>query len=271
MSLSWQALAIDGTRRHTKPRYTDEQLYAMIQYVYSLQPPPNPNKMDDLAMHGQAIFEREWCSRCHSGDTYGGSKLTPVGGFKTPDNHCAADDIYEKLVGTDPNLALSTRKGTGLYRVPLLRGVWYRGSLEHNGSIATLKDWFDPRRVESDYVPTGWKGPPRTKTRGFRVTHSGSIFLTRSTRRWSPSCEPCERLATAPGTAPDRHRDLARDEGCQRPQGGKPMSFSNFINIGSDRKLSSVGSTLSHITRGSRSSQAVCSHLNASFFSPRAA
>jgi hypothetical protein len=30
--------------------------------------------------------------------------------------------------------------------------------LEHNGSVATLEDWFDPRRTRDDYVPTGFKG-----------------------------------------------------------------------------------------------------------------
>ncbi len=29
---------------------------------------------------------------------------------------------------------------------------------EHNGSVATLEDWFDPARLRDDYVPTGFKG-----------------------------------------------------------------------------------------------------------------
>jgi hypothetical protein len=28
----------------------------------------------------------------------------------------------------------------------------------HDGSCATLEDWFDPRRLRDDYVPTGFKG-----------------------------------------------------------------------------------------------------------------
>ena len=42
--------------------------------------------------------------------------------------------------------------------MPSLKGVWYRGPFEHNGSIATLEDWFDARRLSDDYVPTGFKG-----------------------------------------------------------------------------------------------------------------
>jgi hypothetical protein len=39
-----------------------------------------------------------------------------------------------------------------------LKGVWYRGPFVHNGSVATLEDWFDPRRLRDDYVPTGFRG-----------------------------------------------------------------------------------------------------------------
>jgi hypothetical protein len=30
--------------------------------------------------------------------------------------------------------------------------------LGYDGSRATLKDWFDPKRLEADYVPTGFVG-----------------------------------------------------------------------------------------------------------------
>jgi hypothetical protein len=88
-----------------------------------------------------------------------------VDGFTVPDSHREEYDILEESVGTDPTLALRTRRGTGYYKVPSLRGVWYRGPFEHNGSVATLEDWFDPRRLGPEYVPTGWKGPPGTKAR----------------------------------------------------------------------------------------------------------
>lgn len=47
-------------------RYSDEQLYALALYVYSLKPPPNPNKFDAVAAHGQKIFKREGCAGCHT-------------------------------------------------------------------------------------------------------------------------------------------------------------------------------------------------------------
>ena len=67
-------------------------------------------------------------------------------------------------IGLDPGLALRTRKGTGYYKVPSLRGVWYRGPLEHSGSIASLEEWFEPARLRNDYVPKGWN-PPDTRAR----------------------------------------------------------------------------------------------------------
>jgi len=36
--------------------------------------------------------------------------------------------------------------------------TWYRCPFGHSGSVMTLEDWFDPRRLRDDYVPTGFKG-----------------------------------------------------------------------------------------------------------------
>jgi len=48
--------------------------------------------------------------------------------------------------------------GTDYYKVPSIKGVWYRGPFEHNRSVMALEDWFDPRRLRDDYVPTGFTG-----------------------------------------------------------------------------------------------------------------
>lgn len=142
----------------TLSRYSDEQLYALGVYVYSLKPPPNPNKFDAQAEDGKKIFEREGCSACHTPPLYTNNKLTPVDGFNVTDEDNKRFDILQISVGTDPRLTLTTRRGTGYYKVPSLKGVWYRGPFEHNGSAASLEDWFDPRRLKDDYVPTGFRG-----------------------------------------------------------------------------------------------------------------
>ena len=38
-------------------RYSDEQLYALALFLYSLEPPPNPNPLDDAAKRGSEVFE----------------------------------------------------------------------------------------------------------------------------------------------------------------------------------------------------------------------
>jgi hypothetical protein len=141
----------------TQGRYSDEQLYALGLYIYSLQPPPNPNKFDALAERGQKIFERESCVMCHTPPLYSNNKLTPAEGFTPPPDASAKYDILRISVGTDPALATKTRRGTGYYKVPSLKGVWYRRMFGHSGWCATLEDWFDPRRTNDDYVPTGFK------------------------------------------------------------------------------------------------------------------
>jgi hypothetical protein len=148
-------------------RYSDEQLYALALYIYSLQPPPNPNRFDATAARGKKVFEREGCARCHTPPLYTNNKLIPVDGFEPPADHSRRFDLLRKRVGTDPRYALQTRKGTGYYKVPSLKGVWYRGPIEHHGSVATLEDWFDPARLRDDYVPTGYAGPDR-RNRGVR-------------------------------------------------------------------------------------------------------
>ena len=141
-----------------RSRYSDEQLYALALYLYSLQPPPNPNKYDAVAANGQQVFTREGCARCHTPPLYTNNRLTPVDGFAPPPEQAREFNIIPVSLHTDSTLALGTRRGTGYYKVPSLRGLWYRGMFPHDGSCATLEDWFDPSRLRDDYMPTGFKG-----------------------------------------------------------------------------------------------------------------
>jgi cytochrome c553 len=141
-----------------RARYSDEQLYALALYLYSLQPPPNPNTFDARAARGQQVFAQEGCARCHTPPLYTNNRLTPAEGFTLPADILKDFSILPVSLHTDPALALGTRRGTGLYKVPSLRGVWYRGMFPHDGSCASLEDWFNPRRLSDDYVPTGFKG-----------------------------------------------------------------------------------------------------------------
>jgi hypothetical protein len=151
-------------QRKVRFRYADEVLYAVGMYLMSLEPPKNPNPAPgELVTRGEGIFRREGCAVCHVPPAYTTGKLTLAQGWKPPPNHPNRDDIVNVSVGTDPGAALKTRKGTGLYKIPSLRGVWYRPLLLHDGSIASLEEMFDPARLSPEHVPGGWKGPGVTK------------------------------------------------------------------------------------------------------------
>ena len=61
LSSSWR------TRRTVyRSRYSDEQLYALALYIYSLKPQDNPNKFDALAKQGYEVFMTEGCDVCHT-------------------------------------------------------------------------------------------------------------------------------------------------------------------------------------------------------------
>ncbi|MBL8222412.1 MAG: hypothetical protein JNL62_24455 [Bryobacterales bacterium] len=138
------APSVDPAKR---VRFSDEQLFALATYLYSLQPPANPNRFDAKAEQGKKVFARERCTSCHPAPLYTSNKLMPVDGFTVPDEHKKRFAIHERRVGTDPRYALHSRKGTGYYKVPSLKGVWYRGPFEHGGRAATLEEWFDSSRL----------------------------------------------------------------------------------------------------------------------------
>jgi hypothetical protein len=144
-------------------RMSDEALYALALYIYSLPPPRNPNPFNTAAKGGQKIFQREGCGVCHPAPLYTNNLLIPAGEFTSPKQPGLELSILGHAIGVDPRLAIETRKGTGYYRVPSLKGVWYRGPFEHNGSIDSLEDWFNPERLREEYVPTGFKGSGRTR------------------------------------------------------------------------------------------------------------
>jgi mono/diheme cytochrome c family protein len=154
--------------------YSDEQLYALALYVYSLKPPPSPNRFDVTAARGQEVFSREGCAGCHTPPLYTNNKLTLAEGFTPRPGATEKYDIMPISVGTDPSLALKTRRGTGYYKVPSLKGVWYRSMFGHSGSCATLEDWFDPRRLRSHRIQA---------VRGQDLRGERASFRTRSCRR----------------------------------------------------------------------------------------
>jgi hypothetical protein len=166
-------LSPDSSR--VQARLPDEALYALGLYIYSLKPPPNPNPLDARALTGRKIFAREGCPTCHTPPLYSNNKLTIAVGFTPSRNKPTLLDVLPVSVGTDPGLALATRKGTGYYKVPSLKGVWYRGHYLHDGSATSLEELFDPDRLKPSHVPGGWLPPGATT--GAIVGHEFGLKL----------------------------------------------------------------------------------------------
>ena len=137
-------------------RTPDALLYALAQFLYSLQPPPNPNPVDTRARNGAHVFQAAGCPQCHVPPLYTNNRLTLAAGFQPPASLLKSADIMLLSVGTDPNLALKTRRGTGLYRVPSLRMLWLEACFLHDGSIGTLEEFFNPARRKPDFRSSNW-------------------------------------------------------------------------------------------------------------------
>ena len=137
-------------------RTPDALLYALALYIYSLQPPRNPHPVDALARRGKAVFQSAGCTSCHTPPLYTSNRLTLAKGFDPPPSLLKVADIAPLSVETDPNLALKTRKGTGLYRIPSLRMVWLEACFLHDGSIGSLEEMFDPARLQAGFRSSNW-------------------------------------------------------------------------------------------------------------------
>jgi hypothetical protein len=156
---------LSAEQRKLRFRYADEVLYSIGMYLMSLEPPRNPDIAPrDVLARGDHVFQRERCATCHTPPDYTSGKLTIADGWQPPSSHPNRPDLLPISVGTDPGLALKTRKGTGFYKIPSLRGVWYRPRLLHDGSLGSLEEMFDAGRLNPDYLSKGWN-PPGTTTR----------------------------------------------------------------------------------------------------------
>jgi mono/diheme cytochrome c family protein len=137
-------------------RTPDALIYALARYLYSLKPPDNPYRPSEFTRRGEAVFASSGCARCHTPPLYTNNKLTLAKGFDPSPTLLENPDILRLSVETDPNLALKTRKGTGLYRVPTLRMVWLEHCFLHDGSIGTLEELFNPARLRPNFRSSNW-------------------------------------------------------------------------------------------------------------------
>jgi cytochrome c peroxidase len=139
-------------------RSPDALLYALARFIYSLRPPANPNAVDDRSRAGEKIFAKTGCTQCHTPPFYTNNRLTLAEGFTLGDSLGGQLDVMPLTVGTDPGLALKTRKGTGFYRVPSLRMIRLYNCFLHNGSVGSLEELFAANRLKAEFRSSNW-GP----------------------------------------------------------------------------------------------------------------
>jgi mono/diheme cytochrome c family protein len=101
---------------------------ALATYLQTLAPADPQPPATELAIHGAEVFAAT-CAGCHAGTGFTG------------------DPVALDVVGTDPTVGLSLERGTGMYRVPSLRGVADRTWLLHDGSVSSLDLLLDPART----------------------------------------------------------------------------------------------------------------------------
>lgn len=63
-----------------------------------------------------------------------------------------------------------------MYKAASVKGLWFRGLIEHSGTIATIEEWFDRRRLKEGYVPSGSRAPGK-KTGAVPVYEFGDGLL----------------------------------------------------------------------------------------------
>jgi mono/diheme cytochrome c family protein len=119
-------------------------------YVWSLAdalPAPSTSSRTP----GASLFQED-CATCHHSEGFTGAPI-PL------------DEI-----GTDPKLGRSTERGTGMYRVPSLRGVGSRGPLLHDASLPSVEALLDPSRTSAGYAGGRAPGPVPGHTYGLTRT-----------------------------------------------------------------------------------------------------
>jgi cytochrome c peroxidase len=110
------------------PKPKAEDIQALLAFLETLTPPPNPHRgpggeLTASAQRGKALFEsKARCVRCHKGALY------------------TSEGNYELKLGYDGS-------PHDLWNPPSLLGVWDRGPFMHDGRAATLENLLDKHHL----------------------------------------------------------------------------------------------------------------------------
>ena len=119
------------------PRIIALALAAYIDSLANVLPPVSA--AETASPRGSVLFGVK-CGSCHAPPEFTG------------------DPIPLAIGGTDSALGSSAERGTGMYRVPSLRGVGSRKFLLHDGTVSSLEAMFDPTRPTAEFT-SRMRGP----------------------------------------------------------------------------------------------------------------
>lgn len=167
----------------------DQHMPDVLSYLYSLQPPKYPGKINkELAKQGSQLFE-DYCSDCHG--TYGNQSSYP--NLLIPESVIKTDSFLYKSNFSSPQFIAWFNKSWFTkgdhpaklepfegYIAPPLDGIWISSPYLHNGSVPTLEAVLNSRirprywsrdfdHPEYDYESIGWKFKSEQQPSGFKV------------------------------------------------------------------------------------------------------
>ncbi|MBI3448969.1 MAG: c-type cytochrome [Acidobacteria bacterium] len=120
----WFALARHNGGVHPASEYME----ALIAYLLTLEPPPNPRPKGAAETRGEEAFRKAECASCHSGPYYTNGEIVAI-----------------DVIGTDP--ARVKQEFPKAYRVPTLRRLDLQRLYLHDGTVASLGDLFARSRL----------------------------------------------------------------------------------------------------------------------------
>ncbi len=104
------------------------------------------------------MFDREGCGGCHTAPLYTNNKLTLASGWAPPKDHPYRADMLMFSVVTEPEAAMTTRKGTGLYKSRHFGACGIAACCPTMVPPPVWKSGSTRRLQGQDYVPKGFKG-----------------------------------------------------------------------------------------------------------------
>lgn len=114
---------------HLRTRPPRVLVWALVTFLYAIEPPPTDVQVDAEMLRGRAIFERE-CASCHEAPSWSG------------------DPVALDRIGTHPELAEGHARGTGTYRPSPLVRVSDAAPYLHHGVVVDLVSLLSPDRSE---------------------------------------------------------------------------------------------------------------------------